>query len=174
MDLAHEPLLGRVPAGTVHEQDLAPGALELFDHDVLVGIVAGQSVGGQDQDLVELSTSGGIPELVQARPIQPSAAVAVVDEPILGDEVEHVLGRVRLQRGELALDRALLLLLSGGNPSIQRRGAVHERAPSFLDGSAPALGQSTGRLHSRRQNARRRRWAASRRGTALRTTRRDR
>jgi len=119
MHLAHQPLLRAVVERPVDEDDRTPGALQLLDDDVLVGVVAGEPVGGEDEHAVQLAAPHGVAQALQPRPVEPRAAVTVVEVPVLRRDGEPVLGGVGGERRHLAGDRPLLLLLGRGNASIQ-------------------------------------------------------
>ncbi len=111
MYLPHEPFLGCTVERPVDEPDDTASALQLFDHDVLIGVMPCQAVRGEDEHAIEFSAPGGIAQPIQGRPIQPGAAVAVIDVVVFRGNDQPRLSRVGRQRGQLALDRALFLLL---------------------------------------------------------------
>gem|GEM_PF-6981217 len=148
VDLAHQALLGAGAGRAVHEDDGAAGALQLLHDHVLIGVVAGQAVGCQDQHLIELAAPGGVAQAVQAGAVEAGAAHPIVGVAVLRRDDQPVFAGVGLQGGDLALDGPLLLLLCRRDAGIQRRGGHRRTSGSGLDRPArpgvasPAAGRA--------------------------------
>jgi hypothetical protein len=117
--LPHQALLRGAVEGAVDEVDGAPGALQLFDHHVLVGIVARQPVRGQDEHLVELTAPRGIAQALQTGSVEARAAIAIVQVAVLGREDQALLRGIGGQGGHLARYRPLPLLLGCRDAGIE-------------------------------------------------------
>ena len=107
-----------VDGGGVGETDCHPVPGELVEDHHLVGVVAGQTIGGQAPHPLEGAGFGGVAQGVEAGPVEAGAGVAVVDE--LGHQA-GALGRHPFpQRVELRADRAPGLLGLGRHPGVDR------------------------------------------------------
>ena len=77
-------VIGGKPGG-IGERDADPEAGQLVEDQNLIGVDPGQPVRRQAPDGVEQARLGGIPQRVQAGPVQPGAGMPVVD--ILADQL---------------------------------------------------------------------------------------
>ena len=84
LHLEEQVVLRRRADRPVEEDDLGAGALELFHQDDLIGIASGQAVRGMDIEAIHLAGSNRIAQALQRGAQQGIAAVAVIDEAMLG------------------------------------------------------------------------------------------
>ena len=84
-----------------------------------MGIATGQSVGAIAQHHIEPPFRGPITEAVEGWAIQFRATDGLILEVQVGFQLVTPLLGEGLQRGDLAFDGGLLLLLGRGNPCIQ-------------------------------------------------------
>jgi hypothetical protein len=105
--------VGIVAHGTVEEFDMAASPFELLQQEHLVDIVARQTVGCGQDDLVTLRGRHRIAQGIQPWSVQDRAAHAVVPKDQLLVHFSGVLGAPRSQASEL-LFTGLLLGLSLG------------------------------------------------------------
>ncbi|HEX2141264.1 MAG TPA: hypothetical protein VHK28_03155 [Candidatus Limnocylindria bacterium] len=136
MHLAHQALFGAGGRGTGDEDDRAAGPFQFLNNDVLVGIVAGQPVGGQDEHLREFPAEGGVTQPVEAGAIEAGTAGAIVDVAMLGRDRQTMRGGVGVQGGELAGNGALLLLLGRRDTGIEGGGRHGATSDDGEDGAA--------------------------------------
>jgi len=80
LDLQQELVAGVVRDGAAEERDGAAGPSELLQQQGLVGVVAGQAVGREDAEDLDLAVAHGVAQRVQAGPVEARAAVALVAE----------------------------------------------------------------------------------------------
>ena len=117
--LAHGPL-----------QELYPTAasLQFFEEQHLVDVLAGEPVGGGDEDHLELGHSRSVAQGVESGAVQARAAVALVevDAPVV--EGPPLLLRVVLKPCDLLVGLAVPRLARGGYPGVDRR--AHQAPPS--------------------------------------------
>jgi hypothetical protein len=59
----------------MEEDDLTAGLAQLLQEQDLVGILAGQSIGAEDGDDVEIAAEGGVSQAIQAGPIESGTRV---------------------------------------------------------------------------------------------------
>jgi len=113
LDLQQELVIRVVRDRVLQEHDLNACAAELFQEQDLVGVFAREAIGGQHGDGSDDTVAHGVPERVEAGPVEPAAAVALVAE----DEVVADLVPSRscpvAQGGELAVDGLEALLALG-------------------------------------------------------------
>src|SRR5215207_5613917 len=140
LHFSYQPLLGGVVERAIGEHNRASVVLQFIDHYVLVGVVTRQPIRAEHQDRIQLSPPGRVAQLLQPRPIQPRATVALVDVAVLGREHQFMLSGVLLQDGQLALDRALFLLLSGRNASIDGNDFHLRPSSDRMDGDGDVSG----------------------------------
>jgi hypothetical protein len=126
-------VVGIVAHRPVQELHLAAVPAELVQQQHLVDVVAGQPVGCDDHDQVELGQRRVIPQPVQARSAQAGAAVAVIAVDVLLVQRPAALGDRRTQPVKLLLDGLGLGLAGRGDPRIDRH--AHQAPPRR---SAPA------------------------------------
>ena len=86
LDLQQQVVLRREADRPVEEDDLDPGAAELVDQQHLVGVAARQPVGRVDVDAIERARGDRVAQPLEGRADQRGAAVALVDEAVLGRE----------------------------------------------------------------------------------------
>jgi hypothetical protein len=120
----------------VEEGDLDAGAAELLEQQHLVGVAARQAVGREHRDDLDGGVAHRVAQAVEARAIEPRAAVAVVAEDVrLGQRVAFGL-RPAPQAGELAVDGLLAFLALGRHSRVDR--GTHQVIPPrrWVGGSA--------------------------------------
>jgi hypothetical protein len=97
----------------VEEGDPDAGAAELLEQQDLVGLATRQPVGREHRDDLDGGVADRIAQAVEARAVEPRAAVALVAEDMrLGQRVAFGL-RPAPQAGELAVDGLLAFLALG-------------------------------------------------------------
>jgi hypothetical protein len=102
----------------IQELDLASGGRDLLQQQHLMHVVAGEPVGGGDQDTIQFAQRHPIPQPLQARSLQTGAAVAVIAEDVLGRHGPTLLAGMRLQAFQLLGQAVGLRLALGGHPRI--------------------------------------------------------
>jgi hypothetical protein len=55
-------------------------ALELLEHEHLVGVAAGEAVGAEADNLLDQAGGGRVTEAIERRPVEPRTRVALIDE----------------------------------------------------------------------------------------------
>jgi hypothetical protein len=68
----------------VEEDDLDPAAVQLVDQEDLVGVAAGEAVGGEDVEPVQGAGGRLVSQPLQRRADEGAAAVALIDQPCVG------------------------------------------------------------------------------------------
>ena len=111
-------VVGGQPRG-VGERDGDPEAVQLVEHQHLVGVGAGEPVRRQAPHPFDEPGLGGITQCVQAGAVQSGAGMPVVD--VLADQLVTGGGDVFAQQRQLRADGAAVGLALGGHPRIQRR-----------------------------------------------------
>ena len=132
-----------VDGGSIGETHHHPVTGELVENHHLVGVVAGQTIGGQTPHLLEGAGFGGVAQRVETGPVQTGTGVAVVDE--LGHQT-GTLGRHPLpERVELGTDGASGFLSFGRHPGVDRHPG-----PGFVlaDRADPAATIGVGPAHA--------------------------
>ena len=104
----------------VEEHRLAAGALELIDHQHLVGIVARQAIGGANQHGGTVALGDQITQPVEAGAGQCRPAAAVIGADQIGRQGPAALPGGTAQGVDLAVDGLLPLLLVRGNTGVGR------------------------------------------------------
>jgi hypothetical protein len=66
LDLQQELVVGVVGDGPLDEDDRAAGAAQFFEDEHLVGVLARESVGGEDGDQLELPRARRVTQRVEA------------------------------------------------------------------------------------------------------------
>ena len=97
----------------LQEHDLNACAAELFQEQDLVGVFAREAIGGQHGDDSDDTVAHGVPERVEAGPVEPAAAVALVAEDEVVADLVPSRSRPVAQSGELAVDGLEALLALG-------------------------------------------------------------
>ena len=136
LDLQQQLVARVLGDGTVEEGDLDAGAAELLEQQHLVGVAARQAVGREHRDDLDGGVAHRVAQAVEARAIEPRAAVAVVAEDVrLGQLVAFGLGPAP-QAGELAVDGLLAFLALGRHSRVDR--GTHQVTPPrrWVGGSA--------------------------------------
>ena len=87
LDLEQELVVRVVGDRPLDELDVAAVLAELLQEEDLVGVLAGQAVGAEDGQDVELAVAGGVPQAVESGAVQALAGVALVGEDVLGAEL---------------------------------------------------------------------------------------
>ena len=90
LDLQEELVLGIVGDGAVEEDDLAAGLAELLQEQDLVGVLAGEPVGAEDGDDVEVPAERRVAQAVQAGPVETGAGVALIGVDVILREFMRV------------------------------------------------------------------------------------
>ena len=111
-------VVGGQPRG-VGECHGDPEAVQLVEHQHLVGVGAGEPVRRQAPHPFDEPGLGGITQRVQAGAVQSGAGMPVVD--VLADQLVTGGGDVFAQQRQLRADGAAVGLALGGHPRIQRR-----------------------------------------------------
>ena len=119
LDLQQQVVLGRAADRAVEEDDLDAGAAELLHQQHLVGIAAGQPVGGVDVERSMRPGRHGVAQPLQRRAQQAGAAVALVDVGVVGLELPAIGGDALAQRGDLAGDGVVARLLLGRDARVE-------------------------------------------------------
>jgi hypothetical protein len=81
-------------------------------------IIAGEPVGGGDQDAIQFAQRHPIPQTLEAGPLETGAAVTLIAEDVLGRHCPTLLEGVRLQALHLRRETVGLRLALGGHPCI--------------------------------------------------------
>ena len=111
LHLQQQVVLGTAADRAVEEHDLHARAAELLDQEHLVGIAPGQAIGGMDVEAIDDTGRHRVAQPLQGRTKEAGAAVAFIDEDVLGLE-PHAVGRDPLaQARDLAGDSAAVRLL---------------------------------------------------------------
>ena len=121
----------------VQEHHRAAGTPKFLEQQHLVCVLAGQAVGGEHGDDLDGPVADSVAQGIQARTIEPCAAVPLVAEDVLGGEIVAVLDGPGAQGGELALDGLLTLLAFGGHPGVD--GGTHGSPPWPVRGRRRAV-----------------------------------
>ena len=75
---------GILAYGLIEKVDLTAIACELLKQDHLMHIIAGESIWTGNQHALNVSLAELVPQLIQARPVQGGATLAIITEDILG------------------------------------------------------------------------------------------
>src|SRR3954471_5721817 len=143
--------------GTVEEGDLDAGPTELLEQQDLVGVAARQAVGREHRDDLDGGVAPRIAQAVEARAIEPRAAIALVAEDVrLGQRVTFGL-RPTPQDGELAIDGLLAFLALGRHSRINRGDAHQVISPRRRDCGSAGSSMASPPAPSHRGGASRRR-----------------
>ena len=103
--LTHRPL---------QELDLTASLREFVHEEHLTHIVAGQPIGGREQDPLKGGQGGPIPQPIQAGTVELAPTIAVIAVDVVLGQMPIRLGRhIRAQPAQLLFNR-LCLLLTGG------------------------------------------------------------
>ena len=113
LDLQQELVIRVVRDRVLQEHDLNACAAELFQEQDLVGVFAREAIGGQHGDDSDGTVAHGVPERVEAGPVEPAAAVALVAEDEVVADLVPSRSRPVAQSGELAVDGLEALLALG-------------------------------------------------------------
>jgi hypothetical protein len=84
LHLGQESPLRRIAKGILQKDQLCLELLKLLDQQPLMGVIASQPIGGQEDDGIELAAAGRIAQAVQGGAIKPCAAEALIDIFMLG------------------------------------------------------------------------------------------
>ena len=138
LDLQQELVAGVIGDGAVEERDGAAGAAELLQEQDLVGVLAGQAVGGEDAEDLDLAVAHAIAQGVEAGPVEAGAAAALVPEHVVVVQVVTLGLGPGAQGGELAVDGLLALLALGRDASVD--GGAHGSSLSGGRGAERSAG----------------------------------
>ena len=162
LDLQQQLVARVLGDGTVEEGDLDAGAAELLEQQHLVGVAARQAVGREHRDDLDRGVARRVAQAVEARAIEPRAAVAVVAEDVrLGQRVAFGL-RPAPQARELAVDGLLAFLALGRHSRVDR--GTHQVIPPrrWAGGSAGFSSMASPAVSHRGASRRRSTWATRR------------
>ena len=119
-DLEQKLIVRILTHGSVQELDLTAPLGEFIDEEHLMHIVAGQPIGGRDQDPFKDGQGGPIPQPIQARPIQLGPTITIVAVDVFLSQMPIRLGRhICAKSGQLLRNRLRLLLTGGRDTDIQ-------------------------------------------------------
>ena len=113
LDLRKQARLRIIGQGLVEKDHLDAEALELFENQDLIGVLAREAIRTQDERGLERSCLGAVAQPVEARPVQTRAAVSVVHADVGIHDVVMLLTRPARERIQLRRYRALLFLALG-------------------------------------------------------------
>ena len=130
LDLEQELVSRIIGDGAVEKLHRAPCSPEFLEQQHLIGIAAGQPVGGENADDINLPVANGIAQGVQPRSVETRAAVAFVPKHMEVAQVVVGGSSPASQPIELAVDGLLALLAFGGDTGID--GGAHGAPPSVI------------------------------------------
>jgi hypothetical protein len=84
LNLQQQVILGRYPDWAVEEDDLHPGAVQFIHQQDLIGIATGQAIRRVHINPIEAARRSQITQSLQGWTHQCRAAVAVIDEDLVG------------------------------------------------------------------------------------------
>jgi len=113
LDLQQELVVGVVRDWVLQEHHLSACATELLEQQHLVGVFTCQAVRGQHDERAHNAVAHSIAQRVEARPVEPAAAVALVAEDLFVAYRMALRGGPGSQGGELAGDGLLAFLAFG-------------------------------------------------------------
>src|SRR5260221_3527305 len=87
------------------EHDLATGPLELLEQEDLIDVLPRQAIWTEHDDGTDLTVLDSVTQTIQPWPVEPRAAVALVEEDVLGCNRMTIRFGPGSQNGKLALDR---------------------------------------------------------------------
>ena len=123
LDLQQKLIVGVVRDRVLQERHLDARAVELLQQQDLIGVSARQPVGGQHGDDPDGAVVHGVAQRVEAGPVEPAAAVALVTEDVLVGHDMAARGRPGAQGGKLAVDGLIAFLALGGHAGVE--GGAH-------------------------------------------------
>jgi len=123
LDLQQELIVRIIGDGVLQEDDLTSGAAELLQKQHLVGIFAGEAIGGQHGNCGDDPVAHGVAQRVEPGSVETAAAVSLVAEDVLIGEDMLTTSGPGAQGGKLAVDGCVALLALSGNAGID--GDVH-------------------------------------------------
>ena len=129
LDLREQARLRIIGQGLVEKDHLDVEALELFENQDLIGVLAREAIRTQHQRGLEGAGLGAVAQPVETWPVQARAAVSVIHAHVGIHHVVVLLMRPARERIQLRRDGALLLLAFGRYAGVQRD--LHDRPPSF-------------------------------------------
>jgi hypothetical protein len=132
LDLQQQLVVRVVGDRVVQEHHRAAGTPKFLEQQHLVCVFAGQAVGGEHSDDLDSPIADSVAQGIQARTIEPCAAIPLVAEDVLGGEIVALLDDPGTQGSELAFDGLLTLLAFGGHPSVD--GGTHGSPPWLFVG----------------------------------------
>src|SRR5260221_7540125 len=106
--------------------------LELLEHDLWVNEVAREPMGTMNEGDVQQPIGSGVAQGIQAWTIEPRTAEAIVDVATLRRDQQPDRKRRRLERGDLRVDRLLLLLTCRRDARVESCTLHHPSTPSLL------------------------------------------
>ena len=121
-----------------------PRPAELLDEEHLIGVAARETVRREDVDLVDHACGYGVAQPLQGRAQERGAAVALVDELILGGDRQAGGGDPLAQRRELAGHRVAAGLLFAGHSRVQGDPGLRHAHPSASSARRPRQARAPG------------------------------
>jgi hypothetical protein len=152
-DLEQELIVRILTHGPVQELDLTASLGEFLDEEDLMDIVAGQPIGGREQDPCKGSQGDATPPPIQAWPIQLGPTIPIVAVDMCLSQMPIGLGRhMGAKTGQLLLNRLCVLLPGGRDTDIQGyfQGIPPARVMAqdmCLHGDPSPIAEGTGRRH---------------------------
>jgi hypothetical protein len=152
-DLEQELIVRILTHGPVQELDRTAPLGEFLDEEHLMDIIAGQPVGGREQNPCKGGQGGAIPQPIQAWPIQRGPPIAIVAVDVCLSQRPLGLGRhMCAKTGQLLLNRLCVLLPGGRDTDLQ--SSCHGTPPAGVmaqdtclrRGPSPSA-EGTDRLH---------------------------
>ena len=128
LDLGKQARLRIIGQGLVEKDHPDVEALELFENQNLIGVLAREAIRTQHQRRLECPGLGAVAQPVEARPVEARTAVSVIHADIGIHHVVVLLTRPARERIQLRRDRALLLLAFGRHAGVERDS--HRHPPS--------------------------------------------
>src|SRR5512134_2311283 len=123
LDLQEKLVAGIVGDAVVEEYNRTAGPAKLLQDQRLIGVFAGEAIGAEHGDDIDLGIANAVAQGIEPGPVEPGATVPLVAEDMLGHELMAGLLRPGAQGGELAVDGLLAFLALGRNPGID--GGAH-------------------------------------------------
>ena len=128
LDLREQARLRVIGQGLVEKEHLNAEALELFENQDLIRVLAREAIRTQNQRGLERPGLGSVTQPVEARPVEPRTAVAVVHADIGFHHVVVLLTSPAHKCIQLRSDRPGLFLAFGRHAGVERDS--HDHPPS--------------------------------------------
>jgi hypothetical protein len=124
--------------GVVEKFDRTSASLQFVEHDHLLDVVAGESIGLGYQDPVQFTRTGSIPEVIQPRPIEIRTAAPIITEDMVITELPPVVLDIGTEPVKLLVNRLSMSLVEGRNAGIHRHSQGHDPPPVPSCGLVPS------------------------------------